>query len=70
MKAGTSKLARAHRVRLFSPYAEDFAREFGVGDGTKINVIDAVGVTLAAVKGVAQKVHRLEARMARRGINA
>ena len=47
------------------PYAEDFKKRFGVGDGKHISVIDAIGVTLAAVKGVAQKVDRLEHRAAR-----
>ncbi|HWQ39164.1 MAG TPA: hypothetical protein VNM24_11260, partial [Burkholderiales bacterium] len=54
------------------PYAEDFAKRFGVGDGKTISVIDAVGVTLAAVKGVAKKVDRLEAkvsRLAKKGVN-
>jgi hypothetical protein len=52
------------------PYAEDFAKRFGVGDGKTISIIDAVGVTLAAVKGLAQKVDRIEsgARAARRGV--
>lgn len=53
------------------PYAEDFKKRFGVGDGKTIHIIDAIGVTLAAVKGVAQKVERLEhqaARHARNGI--
>lgn len=42
------------------PYAEDFQRRFGVGDGKRINVIDAHGVELAAIKGLAKKVERIE----------
>ena len=42
------------------PYAEDFKKNFGVGDGKRISVIDAVGVTFAAVKGLAKQVERLQ----------
>lgn len=45
------------------PYAEDFQKLFGVGDGRTINVVDAIGVNLAAVKGLANKVDRLEKRL-------
>lgn len=45
------------------PYAEDFAAATGKGDGKTINVIDAVGVTMAAVKGLSKKVDRLEKRL-------
>lgn len=54
-------------------YAEDFKEAFGVGDGKTINVIDAIGVTMAAVKGLAQKVERIEgsgARAARMGVTS
>jgi hypothetical protein len=53
------------------PYAEDFKERFGVGDGKTIKVVDAIGVTLAAVKGLAEKVARVEhmaARAARMGV--
>lgn len=42
------------------PYAEDFKRRFGVGDGKTISVIDAIGVGFAAMKGLAKKVEALE----------
>ena len=42
------------------PYAEEFKEKFGVGDGRTINMIDAIGVLFAAVKG-------LESRMAKTG---
>ena len=45
------------------PYAEDFAERFGVGDGKRISVIDAVGVSLAAVKGIAKQVDKIERRV-------
>jgi hypothetical protein len=42
------------------PYAEDFQKRFGVGDGKTINVIDAIGVTFAAMKGLAKEVDKLK----------
>lgn len=38
------------------PYAEDFQAKTGLGDGKSISVIDALGVTMGAVKELAQKV--------------
>lgn len=43
------------------PYAEDFKSRFGLGDGKSISVIDEMGVTLSAVKALANKVDKLEA---------
>lgn len=43
------------------PYAQDFAKNFG-GDGHTIPLLDAIGVNMAATKGLAQKVARLEKR--------
>jgi hypothetical protein len=40
-------------------YAEDFRRETGVGDGKTISVQDAIGVTMAAIKDLDQKVELL-----------
>lgn len=37
-------------------YAEDFQRATGLGDGKSINIIDALGVTMGAVKELAEKV--------------
>ena len=45
------------------PYAQDFAKNFG-GDGHTIPLLDAIGVNMAATKGLAQKVARLEKRRA------
>lgn len=42
------------------PYAEDFQRETGLGDGKTIAVQDMVGVTMGAVKELAAKVERIE----------
>ncbi len=45
------------------PYAEDFQKAFGVGDGVTINAIDAIGVCLAAIKALSEKVETLEAEL-------
>lgn len=49
------------------PYAEDMRKNFGVGDGKSINVIDAIGVTMAAVKDLNRKVDELTAKFGARG---
>lgn len=41
-------------------YAEDMARATGVGDGKTINFLDAIGLTLAAVKGLKRKVDEIK----------
>jgi hypothetical protein len=45
------------------PYAEDFQKAFGVGDGVTISTIDAVGVCLAAIKALSEKVGTLDAEL-------
>jgi hypothetical protein len=40
------------------PYAEDFRKTLGVGDGRFIDLLDAVGVLFAAVKALAEKKGR------------
>lgn len=47
-------------------YAQDFKRETGLGDGKSINVIDAIGVTMGAVKELAAKVDKLDRKRAPR----
>lgn len=42
------------------PYAEEFRDTFGVGDGVTINLIDMLGVLMAAVKELAQEVEALK----------
>jgi hypothetical protein len=42
------------------PYAEDFRRETGIGDGKSIPLQDAVGITMRAVQDLAQEVRGLE----------
>lgn len=43
------------------PYAEQFRELFGVGDGVHINMVDAVGVCLSAIKALNAKIDKLEA---------
>lgn len=47
------------------PYAEDFRAAFGVGDGVTINPADAIGVCLAAIQALSQKIESLEAQLAK-----
>jgi hypothetical protein len=47
------------------PYAEDFQKRTGLGDGRSINVIDAVGVTMGATKELAGKVRDLSRKLDR-----
>jgi len=58
-KAETGLETRPH----IGPYAEDFQAAFGVGDGVTISPIDAVGVCLAAIQALTQKVEALEAEL-------
>jgi hypothetical protein len=44
------------------PMAQDFKRETGLGDGKNINVIDALGVMIGAVKELNEKVDRMSER--------
>lgn len=46
--------------RHIGTYAEDFKREFGKGDGKRIPIQDAIGVTMKSVQELAEKVDRLE----------
>ncbi|MEW6257792.1 MAG: tail fiber domain-containing protein [Pseudomonadota bacterium] len=45
--------------RHIGTYAQDFQRETGKGDGKSIPVIDAIGVTMGAVKELDRKVQRI-----------
>lgn len=46
--------------RHIGVYAEDFSNEFGVGDGKTIHVMDAIGVSMAAIKGLSKQVDKLK----------
>ena len=41
-------------------YAEDFTEAFGIGDGTTINYLDAIGVCMAAIQTLSKRVKQLE----------
>lgn len=45
--------------RHIGPYAEDFSRQTGMGSGKAINVQDAIGVALGAIKDLDAKVEAL-----------
>lgn len=45
--------------RHVGPYAEDFKRETGAGDGKTIPIQDAIGLTMKAVQELDQKVEKL-----------
>lgn len=46
--------------KFIGPYAEEFRDRFGVGDGKTINMIDAMGVMLGAIKELDRKIANLE----------
>ena len=45
------------------PYAEDFQKATGLGNGREISVIDAVGVNMGATQELASQVDRLEGKI-------
>lgn len=46
------------------PMAQDFKRETGLGNGREISIQDAIGVTMGAVKELAQKVDKIAGKSA------
>ncbi|AYO76426.1 tail fiber domain-containing protein [Sphingobium yanoikuyae] len=50
----------ADEGRHIGPYAEDFQAATGKGDGKSIPVVDAIGVTLGAIRELDDKVSKLE----------
>jgi hypothetical protein len=58
-------ISQGPTVRHIGPMAQDFHATFGVGDDpTHINVVDAMGVILAAIQGLHQIVQEQDARLA------
>ena len=47
-------------VDHIGPYAEDFAKAFGIGDGKTINYMDFLGVLAASVQALTKRVRELE----------
>src|SRR5687767_3259463 len=57
-------ISQGPTVRHMGPMAQDFHVTFGVGDDpTHINVVDAIGVALAAIQGLHQIVQEQDARL-------
>lgn len=52
--------------RHVGPYAEDFKRETGKGDGKTINVIDAIGINMKATQELAEEVREMRGALRRR----
>ncbi len=50
--------------RHIGPYAEDFKKATGVGDGKTIDLISQLGVTLGAIQELDKKVSKLEGKAA------
>lgn len=53
--------ADAGKKKHIGPYAEDFKKAFGVGDGETIQYVDAFGVLFGGVNALAGRVRELEA---------
>ncbi|WP_417261687.1 tail fiber domain-containing protein [Celeribacter sp.] len=53
----------ADEAEHVGPYAEDFKEATGIGDGKSIDVISAIGVSLGAIRQIADKVDNIEQRM-------
>ena len=51
-------------ARHVGPTAQDFKGFFGLGNGTEIPTVDAVGVNMAATQALARKVRKMERRVA------
>ncbi len=62
--AKTGTLIDGNGGRHIGPMAQDFRELFGLGDtDTMINLVDAFGVALSAIKALSAKVHVLEERV-------
>lgn len=61
VEAWTYNKGKGDGKRHVGPYAEDFAKATGVGDGKSIDAITMMGVTMGAVKQLADKVDALGA---------
>lgn len=48
-------------ISHLGPYAEDFAREFKVGDGRTINMIDMFGALLGSIQELSSQIKELKA---------
>jgi hypothetical protein len=55
----TYKSGISDEGRHVGPYAEDFSRQTGTGNGKAINVQDAIGVALGAIKDLDARIEAL-----------
>lgn len=53
------KQGKGDGERHIGPYAEDFQRQTGMGDGKSINVIDAIGINMRATQELAEEVRAM-----------
>jgi hypothetical protein len=51
-------------ARHLGPFAEDFQRLFGLGNGETISVVDAQGVAFAAIQGLQERLAAKDAQIA------
>lgn len=58
----------ADEGRHIGPYAQDFKRETGKGDGKTIAAQDAIGITMKAVQDLSAKVDKLASRIEAPGL--
>lgn len=49
--------------RHIGPYAEDFAKATGIGDGKTIDPMSMIGVTMGAVRQLSEKVDQISAKL-------
>jgi hypothetical protein len=61
VEAWTYNKGEGDGKRHVGPYAEDFAKHTGMGDGKSIDAISMMGLTMGAVKQLADKVEALGA---------
>jgi len=61
VEAWTYNKGKGDGKRHVGPYAEDFAKATGVGDGKSIDAITMMGVTMGAVRQLADKVDAMGA---------
>ena len=54
-------------MRHTGPMAQDVKKNLGLGTGTAIPVVDAIGTQFAATKALAKKVKKLEAKTSKKG---
>lgn len=62
VEAWTYKPGNGDGKRHIGPYAEDFQKATGQGDGKSISLIDSIGITMAGIKELAEEVSAMKRR--------